>query len=85
MYSDSFITSNLQDGADRQAQAVKDKVFSYVVLDRIFMPTERKGKCIVTNISYDLSDDCNWYNLKDIDTGKCFSINQFYINLKEIN
>lgn len=84
MYSDFFITSNFQTGAAKEEQAVKGKIFYYVVLDRLFMPTKRKGKCIITNINYSISDDCNWYYLKDINTKKCFSINQFYVNLKEI-
>lgn len=44
----------------------------------------RTGKCEVTKVRYDKTEDCNFYTIKDVDTGEVMRISQFEIEFEEI-
>ena len=79
------IFKNIMDEANARAdKETQFKVYEYVILDRNFDRTDKKGRCYITNRYYDPCMDYNVISFKDIDTGEKYRKCQFYVEFSEV-
>lgn len=85
MEIEGFLDQQFADYAREIENDVKGKQYHYIILNRYFDRTDKKGICTIERVRYDRSDDSNHYTIKDVNTGEMHSLSQFYIELKEVN
>lgn len=70
----------VMDAANARSDArTKDTIYQYVILDGDFNPTNKTGKCYITNRYYHPCMDYNIISFVDIDSGEKFRKCQFYV------
>lgn len=74
------------DSARNTAKYYSGKTWNYEIDDRFSLNSnglKAKGKCVVLGVSYDKHEDCEFYTIRDINSGETYTVNQFIIELKE--
>jgi len=83
---EAHLNNVFAEGAKRQAEYYKGKVWSYNIDDSLILHSnglKASGKCIVLDVSYSRVEDCNIYSIRDINTNEEYTVNEFIIKLKE--
>ena len=79
------LTASYNQSNKKTNEVIKEKLFSYVVLDKNFNETEDKGICKNVSYTYNPCYDYEVVRYTDVKDNKIYSTCQFYIKLKSIN
>ena len=78
------LTASYNQSNKKINEAIKEELFSYVILDKNFNETENKGICKNVSYTYNSCYDYEVVRFTDVNDDKIYSACQFYIKLKSI-